>query len=131
MIGNIGFFNKFFLQRHNNVVIHGKINNLKKVIKNSICGLCNVKISTGFQYKILTYMSYGIPTIVSTNSFVNTKLKKNKEVLVFKNDDELIEKILYLRNNKKIANRLSTNSQIITKKKYSRDKVLSKYNKII
>ena len=41
--------------------------------------MCNVKISTGFQYKTLTYMSYGIPVILSINAFVNTKFKKNKE----------------------------------------------------
>ena len=131
VIGNIGYLNKFFLQRHKNVIIHGKVNNLKNVITNSICGLCNVKISTGFQYKILTYMSYGIPAVVSTNSFVNTKLKKNKEVLVFSNNDKLIEKILYLKNNKRIANLLSKNSHMVTKKKYDRNKVLLKYNKII
>ena len=113
------------------MVIHGKVNNLRNVIKNSICGLCNVKISTGFQYKTLTYMSYGIPVILSVNAFVNTKFKKNREVLVFRNDEELIKNIYYLKNNKTKANQLSINSQKIVKKKYNRDKVLLKYNKII
>ena len=131
IIGDIGHINKFFLSRYENVVIHGKVNNLKNVIKNSICGLCNVKVSTGFQNKILTYMSYSIPTIVSINSFVSTKLKKNKEVLVFRNDEELIKNIFYLKRNEKTANQLSINSQIIIKKKYNRNKVLSKYSEII
>ena len=131
VVGNIGYIDKFFLSRYKNVVVHGKVRNLKHVIKNSICGLCNVKISTGFQFKTLTYMSYGIPTILSTNAFVNTKFKKNKEVLVFKNDHELIKNIYYLKNNKKKANQLSLNSQKIIRKKYNRDKVLLKYNELI
>ena len=131
VIGNIGYLNKLFLLKYRNVVIHGKVNNLRNVIKNSICGLCNVKISTGFQYKTLTYMSYGIPVILSENAFVNTKFKKNREVLVFRNDEELIKNIYYLKNNKAKANQLSINSQKIIKKKYNRNKVLSKYNKII
>ena len=131
VIGNIGYLNKLFLLKYRNVVIHGKVNNLRNVIKNSICGLCNVKISTGFQYKTLTYMSYGIPVILSVNAFVNTKFKKNREVLVFRNDEELIKNIYYLKNNKTKANQLSINSQKIIKKKYNRDKVLLKYNKII
>ena len=65
IIGNIKYFDKFFLSKYKNVIIHGKINDLKRVFKNSVCGLCNVKISTGFQSKILTYMSYGIPTVLS------------------------------------------------------------------
>ena len=131
IIGDIGHINKFFLSRYENVVIHGKVNNLKNVIKNSICGLCNVKVSTGFQNKILTYMSYSIPTIVSINSFVNTKFKKNKEVLVFRNDEELIKNIFYLKKNRKVANKLAINSRMILKKKYNINKVLSKYNEII
>jgi len=131
VIGNIGYLNKMFLGKYKNVVIHGKVNNLKNVIKNSICGLCNIKVSTGFQNKTLTYMSYGIPAILSMNAFVNTKFKKNREVLVFRNDEELIKNIYYLKNNKTKANQLSINSQKIVKKKYNRDKVLLKYNKII
>ena len=131
VIGNIGYLDKLFLRKYRNVVIHGKVNNLRNVIKNSICGLCNVKISTGFQYKTLTYMSYGIPVILSVNAFVNTKFKKNREVLVFRNDEELIKNIYYLKNNKAKASQLSINSQKIIKKKYNRNKVLSKYNKII
>ena len=76
-------------------------------------------------------MSYGIPAILSINSYINTKFKKNTDVLVYKNKDELIKNIFYLKNNKKIANQLSANSQRIVKKKYNRNKVFSKYNEIV
>ena len=131
IIGNIGYLDKFFLNKYKNIIIHGKVNNLKNVIKNSICGLCNVKVSTGFQSKTLSYMSYGIPTILSINSFINTNFKKNKEVLVYRTNEELIKKIFNLIENKKMANQLSINSQIIIKKRYNKNKVLSKYSKII
>ena len=61
----------------------------------------------------------------------NTNFKRNKEVLVFRNDKELIKNIFRLIENKKVANQLSINSQIIIKKKYNRNKVLSKYGEII
>jgi hypothetical protein len=131
IIGDIGYLNKFFLRNYANVVVHGKVNNLKNVIKNSICGLCNVKISTGIQNKILTYMSYGIPSIISTDSFINMKFKKNKEVLVFRNEEDLIKNIFSLKKNKKLADKLATNSRLILKKKYKMNKILSKYNEII
>ena len=93
IIGDIRYFDKLFLSKNRNVVVHGKLNNLGNVVKNSICGLCNVKVSTGFQNKTLSYMSYGIPAILSANSFSNSNFKKNKEVLVFKNEDELLKNI--------------------------------------
>ena len=131
VIGDIGFVEKFFLQKNKKVFIHGKIDDLKKVLKNSICGLCNVKISTGFQNKVLTYMSYGIPSVLSHKSFINMGFKKNKDVLVFKNNQELLDKIFYLIKNKKKARELSINSKKIVIKKYNSNKVLSKYSKII
>ena len=131
IIGDIGFLEKFILKKNKKVFIHGKIDNLKNVLKNSICGLCNVKISTGFQNKVLTYMSYGIPSILSDKSFLNMEFKKNKDVLVFKNNQELINKIIYLIENKKKAQELSTNAKKIVRKKYESIKVLSKYSKII
>ena len=131
IIGDISFLDKIIFERNNNVVIHGKIKNLKNIINNSICGLCNVTISTGFQNKVLSYMSFGIPALLSKNSFINTNFKKNKEVLVFKNNEELIKKIFYLKESKIKANQISKNSKLAIKKKYNADKILSKYNKII
>ena len=85
----------------------------------------------GFQNKILTYMSYGLPTILSFNSFVKTRFEQNKEVLVFKNNEELIRNIFQLKQNKKLAEKLGTNSEKIVKKRYNSNKVLPKYSKII
>ena len=76
-------------------------------------------------------MSYGIPTVLSKSSFINTKFKKNKDVLVFKDNKNLVNEIFRLIENKKIANRLSINSQMLLKKKYDRNKLLLNYDKII
>ena len=131
IIGDISVINKFLLKKNKNVIVHGKVNNLKKILKNSICGLCNVQVTTGFQNKILPYMSYGLPTILSFNSFVKTRFEQNKEVLVFKNNEELIRNIFQLKQNKKLAEKLGTNSEKIVKKRYNSNKVLPKYSKII
>ena len=131
IIGDIRYLDKLFLSKYKNVVIHGKLNNIKNTVKNSICGLCNVKVSTGFQNKTLSYMSFGIPAILSDNSFSNTSFKKDKEVLVYKNNKELLKNIFLLIENKKISNKLSISSQRIIKKNYNKNKILSKYNEII
>ena len=76
-------------------------------------------------------MGFGIPSIMSTNAHINTKFKQNSEVLVFKNNEEFINKIFLLKENKSKANKLSINSITAVKKKYNMNKILSKYNKII
>ena len=131
IIGDIGLIDKLILKSYRNVIIHGKIKKLENVIKNSICGVCNVKVSTGFQNKVLSYMSFGIPSIMSTNAYINTKFKRNSEVLVFKDNEEFINKIFLLKEDKSKANQLSINSVVAVKKKYNMNKMLLKYNKII
>ncbi len=131
IIGKINFFDKLFLSFYSNVIVHGPIYNLKSVFKNCICAICNVVIATGFQTKILNYMSFGIPTILSKESFPKGLLKKNQDVLVYSNEKELIKSILYLKENKKISNKLSKNSQKVIKKKFNNSRIFSKYEKII
>ncbi len=111
-------------------MVHGSVNKLDKLIKNSVCGICNLKTATGIQNKIFTYMSYGLPALVSKNSFPKS-LVENKEAIVYKNDNQLIHYILKLVNNKKISNKISKNSFKSIKKRFSLSKTYSKYQYII
>ena len=130
IVGKINVFDKFFLTRFSNVRIHGPITKLDKIVKNSVCGICNVKIATGIQMKIFTYMSYGLPVVVSKNSFPKS-LVKNKEAIAYKNDNQLIHYILKLVNDKKISNKISKNSFKSIKKRFGLSKTYAKYQNII
>jgi glycosyltransferase involved in cell wall biosynthesis len=130
IVGKINIFDKFFLTRFSNVRVHGPITKLNKIVKNSVCGICNVKIATGIQMKIFTYMSYGLPALVNKNSFPKT-LVKNKEGIVYKNDNQLIHCILKLVNNKKISNKISKNSFKSIKKRFGLLKTYAKYQNIV
>mgnify|MGYP002841960722 CR=1 FL=1 len=58
---------------------------IDKFIKGSICGLANLKIATGIQGKVLTYMSYGLPVICSDKAAQNF----NKNVISYKENHDL------------------------------------------
>ena len=131
IIGEISILNKVILMSYKNVKVLGTKKNLNNLIKNSICGISNLNIATGMQNKILSYMSYGIPTICSFKSFNNSVLKKNKDVLVYKNDEQLINLILKLKTNKTLSNKISNNGYRKVKTNFNWDLVLKKYSKII
>ena len=65
--------------------VFGKINNLDPYLDNVICGLPNLEISSGIQTKLLTYMSYGIPSISSKQVMENFDLIKSKKITFYKN----------------------------------------------
>ena len=128
IVGPISDFNKKIFKKHANVKIHGAVKYLTQVFKKSICAINTVKIATGYQNKILTYMSYGIPTL-SYKKY--DEFKNNSEIIYCKNNNELINKILQLKKNKSAANRLSKNSYLKIKKNFSWEKKSSKYLNIV
>lgn len=77
IIGKINFIDKFLFKINNKIKIHGPVKNIKKILKNSICAINNVDIATGFQTKILNYMSYGLPTLsLKKKNLMNLKIIK-------------------------------------------------------
>ena len=131
IVGEINFYDKYNFKKYRNVIVHGRMKSITKIAKNSICGICNLKIATGFQNKIVNYMSYGIPTISSLISFRGLDLKKNKEIIVYKNEAELIKKIVEIKQNKTKANSLSLYAHRAIKNRYNWDKILFKYGKLV
>ena len=131
IIGEISYLSKIFLKMFKNVKVIGPKNNISNEIKNSICGLANLDIATGMQNKILTYMSFGLPTICSELSFDSQNFKKSRNILVYKNNKELINLILNLKESKIISNKISINGYKISKKNFNWNTNLKKYLKII
>ena len=126
IIGDVSKLNKFFFSFKKDVIFLGQQNNIKKFIKNSICGLANIKIATGVQGKVLTYMSYGLPVVCSKK--VASNFKKN--TINYNNNNDLVKKIVNLKNNKKLSRKFS-NKSFKFLKEFSEEKVCSKYLKIV
>ena len=86
-----------------NVRILDKVDNLEPHLDKTICGLANLNISTGIQTKLLTYMSYGIPSVCSKQVSENFDAIKNTKINFYKNDSEMIRLIIKLKENKNYA----------------------------
>jgi glycosyltransferase involved in cell wall biosynthesis len=118
------------LGKNNRVKIHGPVENIKKILKKSICAVNNVNITTGFQTKTLKYMSYGLPTLALKKAR-NNEFKDNIDIIYFKNNYELIKKIFKIKNNKKFSESISKICYSKISKNYSWDKKLIKYQNLL
>jgi glycosyltransferase involved in cell wall biosynthesis len=128
IIGPISNFNQRLFKKYKSVKIHGAVKNLNEIFKKSFCAINNVKIATGYQNKILTYMSYGIP-VISYKKY--PEFNDNSEVIYYKNDIELINKIIELKKKKYTANKISKSSYSMIKRNFSWEKRASDYLKIV
>ncbi len=131
IIGNTSKILKFYLTRFKNVVVCNKVKMPEKLCKNAICGISNLNVVSGVQNKIMEYMRIGLPAIVSEKCFNSLNFKKNRDLLVYKNDDEFIRHIIKLKTKKIFAKKISDNCYKKIRKEYSWKKSLKKYDSLI
>jgi hypothetical protein len=130
IIGEISKIDKFFLKQKKNVKVLDKVGNLEPYLDKVICGLANLKISSGIQTKLLTYMSYGIPSVCSQQVSENFDAIKESKINFYKNNEEMIKIILKLKRNKDFS--LSSSKRSLkTIKKFKWDKVLPFLDKVL
>jgi len=130
IIGEISKIDKFFLKQKLNVKILNKVKNLEPYLNKTICGIANLKIATGIQTKLLTYMSYGIPSVCSQQVAENFDAIKESKISFYKNNEEMIKIILKFKRNKNFS--LSASKRALkTIRKFKWEKVLSVLNKIL
>ncbi len=129
IIGEISKLNKFLWGKNKSIQIHGKVKNLKPLLSNTICGLANLNISSGIQTKLLSYMSYGIPSISSNQVIKNFDAIKSNSLPVYRNEKELIKLILRLKNKKNYSLSISKKSLNLIRK-FKWKNVLKDLNKI-
>ena len=130
IIGEISKIDNFFLSKKKNVKILNKIKNLEPHLNQTICGLANLRISTGVQTKLLTYMSYGIPSVCSKQVAQNFDGIKESKVSYYNNNKELIKIILKFKRNQNFSLSASKRSLKMIKK-FKWEKILPVLNKFL
>ena len=103
IIGEISKIDKLFVMKKRNVKIFDQVDNLEPYLSKVICGLANLNISSGVQTKLLTYMSYGIPSVCSEQVSQNFDAIKKSKINFYKDDDEMVELIFKFMENKKFS----------------------------
>ena len=127
IIGQTSNLLKFYLTRFKNVEVCNNIMFPEKLCNNAICGVSNLSVVTGIQNKIMEYMRIGLPTIVSEKCFDNLNFIKNKDLLVYKNQDEFVKQIIKLKTEKQFAKKISNNCYRKIRSNYTWEKSLKKY----
>ncbi len=129
IIGEISILDKFILEKKSNVKVFGRLKNLIPYLNRTICGMANLDISSGIQTKILTYMSYGIPTVCSYQVAKSFDAINKSKVNFYKNEKDMLKLIYKFKENKKFSLSASNRSlKLISQFKW--EKVLLILNKI-
>ena len=131
IIGQTSYLLKFRLHQFKNVRVYNNVKSHSKFCKNVICGISNIDVATGIQNKILEYMRLGIPAVVSKKCFESLTMKKNNDLLVYENYDDLVKLILKLKKNKNFSQKISLKAYRKIFNYYSWEKKLIGYDNLI
>ena len=129
VFGEIRDIDKNFFMRAEGVKFYGKIKNLEPYLSKVICGLANLNISTGIQTKLLTYMSYGIPSISSKQVIENFDKISSNKMIYYKSNSDLVNLIIKLKENKSFSYQSSKRS-LKAIKNFKWENVLKIFDKI-
>ena len=110
VFGEVRDIDKDFFLRAEGVKFYGKVKNLEPYLSKVICGLANLNISTGIQTKLLTYMSYGIPSVSSKKVLENFDKISSHKMVSYKSSSDLINLIIKFKENKFFSNQYSKRS---------------------
>ncbi len=130
IFGEIRDIDKYFFMRADGVKCYGKIKNLEPYLSKVICGLANLNISSGVQTKLLTYMSYGIPSISSKQVLKNFDKISAHKMVHYNSDSDLVNLIIKFKENKSFSNQSSKRS-LSAIKNFKWEKVLKIFDKIV
>ena len=130
IFGEIRDIDKNFFMRANGVKCYGKIKNLEPYLSKVICGLANLNISSGIQTKLLTYMSYGIPSVSSKQVLKNFDKISAHKMVHYNSDSDLVNLIIKFKESKSFSNQSSKRS-LSAIKNFKWEKVLKIFDKIV
>lgn len=132
---------KDYVKSHylSNVIFIGEIakENMSEYFSLADCGLIplkNIKVfESTIPSKLFDYMSANLPIILGVKGEAKKILEQSETGICYKPDniDDLVDKILYLKNNEHLLKKFSENGRKTVLEKFNRNKLAEKLEKII
>jgi glycosyltransferase involved in cell wall biosynthesis len=114
-----------------NVEIIGAVNNVNKVCKQALAGICSVRLAAGIQNKTLEYMAMKLPVISSEEGYQGLAAKVGEEILICKNAEDFRDRVLQLSNDRDEAKNISESGYRYVLNHHSWTKKLSSLHSFI
>lgn len=125
VIGRIKDKDRQKLKGLDGVVVTGAVKSVIIEARNSLAGICSVRLGAGVQNKILEYMALGIPAITSSIGLEGLEAKANKDILVANEPQEYADAVIELTLNKKLRESVSINGREYVESNHSWNSRLS------
>lgn len=115
----------------NNVEYLGFIEDIYAYYKQCKCFVVPLKYGSGTRLKILEAMSFKVPIVSTTIGAEGLLVENYKNILIKDEEEEFVEGIKSILEDKKLADDISREGHMLVKEKYDWDKIGLNMNKIL
>jgi len=92
------------------VVVTGEVDDVKRIVSDSAVMTAPLLFGTGIKTKIIEAMSWGVPVVTSPVGSEGIGANHQEDWFVCQTDDEMVQNVLLLLNNREINEKVSRNS---------------------
>ncbi|MGX2952983.1 glycosyltransferase family 4 protein [Shewanella sp. JL219SE-S6] len=135
LIGRIRNTDRLRFNDLEGVIVTGSVESISDSARESLAGICSVRLGAGVQNKILEYMALGLPVITSSIGLEGIEAIPDKEILVADEPSEYVEAILKLANDESMHKQYAEAGLLYVKKYHSWESrlspVISEFNKLV
>lgn len=119
-------------KKNNNVIFLGYVPDLSILLKNSDIAIVPLRRGGGIKIKVLDYLAYGLPIVITKKGAEGLDLVNGKHAIVVDGvNEEFIKAINHLIENPKIRKKLRHNARKLFEKRYSEENIKKKISKIL
>lgn len=119
------------MKKYDNVEVTGEVDDIRKYVQGCNVGMAVLLYGTGIKTKVLELMAMGIPVITNDIGNEGIGLTNNKQVILQNDTKSIIEKLIYLLQNKDAQELLGKEGQRFVKETHQWEKIIPKFDEIL
>ena len=126
----IGFIGKKEQKRFSaleGVEVTGRVESIATAIGDAFMAVCPTLIATGVQTKVLEYLAFGKPAVITPVVLTGLSLKAEKQLLVAATPEEFVVQIKRLYDDRALCARLAAAGRIYVEKHYDWKNILTRF----
>lgn len=119
------------LSRENNIIVTGKVDDVRPYLKKGRVFICPVRLGGGFRGKILEAMAIGRPVVSTSLGAEGIPASDGENILIADKPEEFAKKVADLIRNDTLSEKISLNARKLVEEKYAWEKGVEVIEKIL
>lgn len=131
IVGKCDVSYKKKMSRYSNIEITGIVDDIREHVQDGWIGVAPLTYGSGVKTKVLETMAMGLPVVTNSIGAEGIDADENNGLFIYDDNREMINGIIKFLGNEELLRISSESAEELIKSKYTWDRVLSNFEKIL